>query len=390
MHPIRQKLRKTRFLQFISSIKITVACLALLFTLTLWGTIAQVNQGLYYAQERFFNSLFFIVGGFIPFPGARLVLWVFFLNLLGVTVTRFIYQRRQAGILVIHLGLLLYFIAAFVTFHVVEESQVTLREGQAADVSQGYHEWELSVWKDSGRTRTVSAYDTAGLKAGETLMFPEHNLAVTVNDYYPNSEAFTASRGVEKEFLNASGIHVLKSAPLQKEPEKNFPGLTAGVRSGSGRTTDVLLYGQESRPTAVPTEEGDVFLQLRRRRAPLPFLLTLKDFRMETHPGTEMARSYESLVEIGKDDLSREVLISMNEPLRYKDYTFYQASYSIDASNRYYSTLAVVKNKGRILPYAASLLTFGGLMLHFLMQGFRYRSGPKPYRQSEEKLGENI
>ena len=92
---------------------------------------------------------------------------------------------------------------------------------------------------------------------------------------------------------------------------------------------------------------------------------------MDKHPGTEIASRYQSLVEIQNEGLSREVLIYMNHPLRYKDYTFYQASYAIDQQGREYSTFAVVKNSGRLLPYIASGVVFLGLLTHFLAMAFR-------------------
>ena len=67
----------------------------------------------------------------------------------------------------------------------------------------------------------------------------------------------------------------------------------------------------------------------------------------------------------------------MNEPLRFKDYTFYQASYQIDAMGREASTLAVVKNGGRLLPYIATFVTFFGLAYHFLIAAFKYKRGRK-------------
>jgi hypothetical protein len=60
----------------------------------------------------------------------------------------------------------------------------------------------------------------------------------------------------------------------------------------------------------------------------------------------------------------------MNNPLRYKDYTVYQASYDTDSTGRQYSTLAVVKNFARVLPYVACFFVFLGLALHFLIQAF--------------------
>jgi len=103
MHPLRKKLNNNLVIRFLSSVKITVVCLSLLFILTLWGTIDQVNNGLYLSQERFFNSLIFTFWGFIPFPGARLVLWVLFINLVCVSLVRLVYQWSKVGIIIIAL-----------------------------------------------------------------------------------------------------------------------------------------------------------------------------------------------------------------------------------------------------------------------------------------------
>jgi hypothetical protein len=48
-------------------------------------------------------------------------------------------------------------------------------------------------------------------------------------------------------------------------------------------------------------------------------------------------------------------------------YTFYQASYSIDPFGQERSTLAVVKNAGRLLPYISCLMAVSGLITHFLV-----------------------
>ena len=136
----------------------------------------------------------------------------------------------------------------------------------------------------------------------------------------------------------------------------------------------VILYGAEDKPLKVSRDDRDHFLQLRRKNFPLPFLLRLKDFTAEWYPNTEVARSYKSLVEVvppGGAGASREVLISMNKPLRYKNFTLYQSSYAVDKAGRESSTLAVVRNSGRLLPYFASFLTFGGLALHFLLMAFK-------------------
>src|SRR5258708_30314611 len=98
-------------IKLLSSARVTVVCLFLLFILTFWGTIAQVHQGLYAAQDRFFNSFFFLAAGFIPFPGAQLVLWVFFINLICSMILTFrkYIQWENSCLLIVHFGLIIYF-----------------------------------------------------------------------------------------------------------------------------------------------------------------------------------------------------------------------------------------------------------------------------------------
>ena len=374
MHPFRKKLRDTAIFKFLSSIKITVVCLILLFILTFWGTVAQVDQGLYQAQQTFFNSWYFLVWNFLPFPGAQLILWVLFINLTAVSITRFVYAWSHLGITITHMGLLIYFVAAFVTLQVVQESNITLLENEGSNLSSDYHQWELALWKDNAETtRTIHAHDVKGIKPGETLEFPQLNLEVAIENFYSNSQAYTTQ---DKKFelppKNASGIKSLKGVPFNIEPEQNLPGGMFVIKEGD-TTQKVLLYGGESQPTSITVQNEPWNISLRRKRYELPFTLTLKDFRAEFHPGTETAKSYESLVEVNHQGLKRETLVYMNEPLVYKDYTFYQAAYSIDQLGRERSTLAVVKNSGKYLPYIATFVTFAGLVIHFLMMGFQER-----------------
>ena len=375
MNATRKKLQCNPAIKFCASMNITLVCLILLFILTLWGTIDQVYNGLYLAQQRFFNSFVFIFGGFIPFPGAQLVLWVFFINLVCVAIVRLVYKWSHIGLIVTHFGLLLFFVAAFVTLHGVEESHLTLMEGEAANVSSAYHDWEVALGKGAEGGKDVVAYDARGLRSGDQLAFPEYGLTATAGQYYPSAEAYGAGKPSpepETGIINASGIQTLKAVALEKEPEKNIPGGLFTVRGAGPLEVSVLLYGGETEPAKITSGGKTYFMQLRRKRFPTPFILRLKDFTVEWYPNTEIARSYKSLVEITPaGGGSREVLISMNKPLRYKNFTVYQSSYSVDRFGRESSTLAVVKNAGRLMPYFASFITFGGLALHFLLMAFR-------------------
>jgi hypothetical protein len=359
-------------IKFLSSSRITVVCLFLLFILTFWGTIAQVQQGLYAAQDRFFNSFFFLAAGWMPFPGAQLVLWVLFVNLIcSMVLTWKKYsQWVNSGLLIIHLGLILYFFAAFMIFHVSRESVVRLTEGEATNVSVSYHDWELAYWADDSSQRQVTALDTRNFKPGFQVPFINNNFTLTVKEFYLNSEAFgSSSAAMDPAVLNASGIALVNAKPVDKEMDQNIEAGVFGLKAGN-KSYSLILFGAETHPTKVNIAGKNYYFILRHQHCPLPFMIRLDHFKAEFHPGTDMAKSFESLVTITTGSLERQVRIYMNNPLRYKDCTVYQASYDTDNMGRQYSTLAVVKNYARILPYISCLFVFFGLALHFLIQAF--------------------
>jgi len=270
------------------------------------------------------------------------------------------------------MGLLSYFVAAFVTFYVTVESHVTLLEGAGTNVSQAYRDWELSVWEGEDQPRSVSAIDAHSLKTGKEFSLAD--IRVAVKEYYSNAHAYTSSTDAPVETLNQSGIKSLTKIPSDKEPEKNIPGGIFEIK-GRDQSQKLLLFGAESNAHQLNVDGKNLHLQLRRKNFPLPFVVTLKSFEKDVHPGTDIAKSYKSLVSFEHDGLTREMLIWMNHPLRFKEYTLYQASYSVDQLGRERSTLAVVKNAGRLLPYVASFITFAGLVTHFLLM--RFISRPK-------------
>ncbi|MEK6543817.1 MAG: cytochrome c biogenesis protein ResB [Elusimicrobiota bacterium] len=106
---------------------------------------------------------------------------------------------------------------------------------------------------------------------------------------------------------------------------------------------------------------------MRSSREYLPYSIELKDFRHEVYPGTEIPRHFSSLVSLINEERSekRDVLISMNKPLRYQGLTFYQASFGKDDT---LSILQVVRNPGWLVPYAACVLVGFGLLLHFVLR----------------------
>ena len=95
----------------------------------------------------------------------------------------------------------------------------------------------------------------------------------------------------------------------------------------------------------------------------LGFDLELKDFKISKYQGSEKAKSYESLVRIEDKD----ILISMNEPLKYGGYTFYQSSFEAPKKEgeAYVSILSVNRDPGRILKYIGAFCIVAGIALLF-------------------------
>ena len=352
-------------LRWMYSISLTVICLALLMILTFWGTLYQVEHGLFAAQEKFFSSWLVWVFGVIPFPGAKLVLGLLMLNLLGYMANVLAFQALRPGILLIHAGLLVMLIGGAITHYYAEESFLSLWEGETSNVSSGYHEWELAVWKRDGVIRDVHAIDTRGLEAGETLAFEPTPITVAVEQYYGHARAYQTKEGATP-YLSALNISRIEPAPLNKEPTQNIPAGIFTVSAPGMETKQILLFGDDVAPLIIPVGDDEYSIGLRQRRTPMPLLIKLIDFKKQLHPGTQVAQSFSSLVEVTADGITRQLTISMNKPLRHRGFTLYQQSYRETPDGRESSTFAVTRNYGRLLPYISTAMVVIGMIVHFV------------------------
>lgn len=99
----------------------------------------------------------------------------------------------------------------------------------------------------------------------------------------------------------------------------------------------------------------------------LPFQVQLKQFTDDYYPGTQIARGYQSAVIIQDKKVEWPAVISMNHPLRYNGYTFYQQSFVTGPKGRS-SVLAVVHNPAASFPYVSGAILAFGLLLHAWMR----------------------
>jgi hypothetical protein len=138
-------------IKLFSSLRLTVACLCLAVLLVFIGTLAQRDQGLYAAQNRYFRSFFIFwspPGGAwkIPvFPGGYLLGGVLLINLFAAHATRFKFSKKKIGIFTIHAGLVLLILGQFATDMVSTEGGMQIFEGETKNFSEDFHTSELVV-----------------------------------------------------------------------------------------------------------------------------------------------------------------------------------------------------------------------------------------------------
>ena len=88
-------------------------------------------------------------------------------------------------------------------------------------------------------------------------------------------------------------------------------------------------------------------------------------FTHEKYAGTDIPKNFASRLRLQTEDTheDREVLIYMNNPLRFSGLTFYQASF--DPSNDHNTILQIVRNPSWVLPYVSCILMALGLIVQF-------------------------
>lgn len=113
---------------------------------------------------------------------------------------------------------------------------------------------------------------------------------------------------------------------------------------------------------AIPSPRGNILARYGPRTAPLPFKVTLKDFRKTDYPGTEMAMAYESDVTIAPaSGPAADRIISMNNPFASRPWKVYQSGFVGESV----SVFSVMKDPGIPLTYVGSIILCVGLVLTF-------------------------
>ena len=380
--------------QFFSSLKLTVVLLSFSLILIFFGTLDQVQYGIWHTQELYFES-FMVVWAFpehaplgqhlhwirIPMPGGYLLGGMLLINLLAAHFTRFKLSWAKCGIFLIHSGLILLLISELMTDILAVESQMPVDEGGASNYSQGFRENEL-VFIDRSHPEhdSVHTIPASLLKPGKRIDVPNTPLSIRTVRYHGNAEIGRATSGSPAESIATRGAAVHMGIIVNPKPETysedEINTVTAFIEVIKGEDslgTWLVSNVMDERfpPQMVDAGDRSFEIALRFTRHYYPFEIELIDFKHEKYPGTEVPFNFSSEVKVTHQDSTKnqKALIYMNHPLRYEGLTFFQASF---ANQDKTSIFQVVRNPGWLLPYLSVLLMGLGMCAQFGMHFFKF------------------
>ncbi len=317
----------SRLIKIFTSLRLTVILLAFCIVLVFIGTLAQVDEGLYNAQARYFRQwLIFgldLFGRKIPFllPGGYLLGTMLLLNLLAAHIYRFQLSAKKIGIQLAHSGVILLLVGQLATDMLAKESQMRLVEGQTKNYAEDARHCELVFIKDG----EVTAIPQKLLQPGQTVKIDTLPFTFRVKSFWKNSDpAFRAPMMTNAPPLTTNGIAMhfdFKQAAEEKSMDRNnvptaeieiiVPNGSLGDWIVSNWTTDEAMkesvgatyasispqmaqqiVGDLTQPQSIAVGGKTFTFALRPVRTYFPFSLTLLKATHTVYEGTDIPEGF--------------------------------------------------------------------------------------------------
>ncbi|BDG01122.1 cytochrome c biogenesis protein ResB [Anaeromyxobacter oryzae] len=358
----------------VTSLKLTILCMGALMVLVVSCTLAQVHLGTFGAVDVYMRRwlVWWDVPGspwsFPVFPGGALVGALLAVNLAAAQFRRLELSWKKAGLWIVHAGLILLVVGEFVTGMYQVETQMAIEEGATTNFIESPRQTELAIvdTTDPAADDVYSIPESLLAHAGQ-IPIPGTPVTLNVRRYYRNA-SIAMRQPTDPPALVTAGtftnVTVREAPPVSRDEEMNATTALVEPMAGGRSYGTWLVSAQLGAPQSF-THEGRTYqLAIRPRRIYLPYTVTLKKFRHDVYPGTSIPKNFSSLVHLSNPAKGeeRDVLIFMNQPLRYDGKAFYQASFG---KNDTLSILQVVQNPGWLLPYVSCVLVTIGLLVHF-------------------------
>jgi hypothetical protein len=370
--------------EVISSLRLTVVLLCLGVVLVFIGTLAQREEGLLAAQNRYFRSLLIwwtpTEGHwrFPVFPGGYLIGGVLLVNLLAAHARRFKFTKKKIGIFVIHAGIVLLILGQFATDLLSKESGMRLYQGETRNYSEAFRENELVIIDTSDPQHDrVYAIPDSRLAKGAAVRDQRLPVVVRVNEHWANAD-LVATRA-EGTIESGATDGALKAAFVVPRPRvtdtdnRNLPAAVVELAAQTGPVGKFLVWTGTTNRQQLALNGKTYEIALRFTRHYYPFSLTLLKATHEQYKGTDIPKNFASRVRLENPSTqeARETVIYMNNPLRYAGLTFFQyqmtaGEMAAKAGLRPSSVLQVVHNPSWLTPYFSCVMVAAGLVIQFM------------------------
>jgi len=414
-----------RLIKIFASLRLTVVLLAFAIVLVFVGTLAQVDEGLYYVQSHYFKApIIFglnLFGRKIPIilPGGSLIGTLLLVNLLAAHIYRFQFSVKKIGIQIVHAGVILLLVGQLATQIFANESQISFAEGQTRSYSESANQYELAFTSASGpHSEQVVAFPSELLAAGDELHDPNLPFTVRVKQFWKNSDTqFRAPMMQNGPPLTKNGIAVNfdfwptnevkttddKDAPTAQielvgpggslgdwivsdwaDDDAKIEQIREGYTPAMGTAMANKIVADLTQPQSVYLNGKKFTFALRPEQVRFPFSLTLLKATHTVYEGTDIPKDFRSrvLLKNAQTGENREVEISMNNPLRYAGLTFYQQQLIAGETTEQaglapWSLLQVVHNPSWLTPYIACGMVAAGLVIQFMFHLTGFIAGKK-------------
>jgi ResB-like family len=382
-----------RVIEALASLKLTVALLAMSIVLVFCGTLAQLDHGIWAVVNSYFRSFFVLIPLLIffprtyhippsivfPFPGGWAIGSLLLVNLVAAHATRFKISWKRTGIFLIHIGLIVLMMGELITGMFAIEGNMSIATGQSANYVEQSENMELAVVTRADAQHdeltSVPVSRLRKLRKGDFIRDEYLPFDIQVVKYMPNTgDLVSPAKGAANLATAGVGLNVVaveQPEGVGVDPDQKYDVPSAYLelkKKGAKESLGVYMVTALSlrEPQTVKSEGVDYEISLRPHRDYKDYTLHLEQFTHTVYPGTNVPKEFKSRIQLvdPKHNEDREVLIYMNQPLRYQGETFYQAG----VLGRDEGTiLQVVHNPGSWLPYIACTMVIVGLAVHFGM-----------------------
>ncbi len=373
--------------QFFTSFKVATAIFVLMTIVTLLGTLAQVDQGLYAAKVKYFHSFFFtdkIFGIPVLLPGGLLLMLVLFVNMTLGALVKVRKRWKGLGPLISHFGMLMLLAGGFVTWAFGTDGYMALYPGMSSNRVESYRNWQLEVFPldENGQAKQawiLPSDELQSIRVDEQRSYDADGLPfdVIINGFTKNATPIPVTANGASD-ATGKEIDGFKLAPQEtaKEAEQNLPGAyVAFDPDGEGENAEAILWAgsyrfdpkEDPMPFQFTVDGKNYGAMLAKKSWHVPFEVRLDEFIFERHPGVSTARNFESRVTRFSEAQETSLEIKMNEPMRYVGYTFFQESFGPPDGKpgEMFSQFAVANNPADQWPLWALVVTTIGLGIHF-------------------------